>query len=70
MVPPSRRTAVTDSTALTSGAFTEGTEQVNEVAAGVSRGSAEAVGRYTTAASGTPAARAVRRRLMGFPSRK
>src|ERR671919_214545 len=70
MVPPAWLTAVTDSTLVPAGAFTEGAAQANVVEAEPSWGSAEAVGRYTAAASGTPAARTVRSRLIGFPSKK
>ncbi|GAA3369884.1 hypothetical protein GCM10017744_091430 [Streptomyces antimycoticus] len=69
MVPPGRRTAVTDSTSVPAGAFTETVLQLSGVEAELCV-SAEAVGRYTAAASGTPAARTVRSRLIDCPSKK
>ncbi|GGM21320.1 hypothetical protein GCM10010129_76990 [Streptomyces fumigatiscleroticus] len=68
-VPAAWRTAVTLSTLVPAGAFTGTDRQVSGVAAVVWE-SADAVGRYTAAVSGTPAARTVRSRLMGFPFKK
>ncbi|GLP70922.1 hypothetical protein TUSST3_75420 [Streptomyces sp. TUS-ST3] len=55
---------------MPAGAFTDGAEQVTGADAEAVRGSAEAVGRYTAAASGTPAATAVRSRLIACPSKE
>nr|BFD88011.1 hypothetical protein StreXyl84_74120 [Streptomyces sp. Xyl84] len=68
MVPPGRLTAVAASTLVPAGAFTETVEQVGEVEAGLPVAAEAPAGRYTAAASGTPAARTVRSRLMTFLS--
>jgi hypothetical protein len=66
-VPASRRTAVTDSTAVPDGAFTEMDEHVNEVAAELAAlAEAAALGRHAATTSGTPAAKLIRRRFMTF----
>ncbi|MFD0317780.1 hypothetical protein [Streptomyces flavalbus] len=63
-VPPSWLAAVTDSTLVPVGASTDGAEQEGGVVAEAPCVCAEAVGRHTAAASGTPAARTVSSRLM------
>ncbi|GGT70597.1 hypothetical protein GCM10010207_81170 [Streptomyces atratus] len=72
MVPPSLRTEVTDSTSVPAGAFTETVEQLKgaEAEAELPVAAEAPVGRYTAAASGTPAARTVRSRLIAFLSKK
>src|SRR5690349_19515222 len=64
-VPPSRLTAVTDSTVVPAGAFTETAEQVNGAAADRAVPAEAAAGRHA-AASGSPAAKTIRRRFMTF----
>ncbi|GAA2409699.1 hypothetical protein GCM10010404_79520 [Nonomuraea africana] len=67
-VPASRLTAVTDSTVVPSGAFTEMDEHVNETAAERVVPAEAAAGRHAAAASDTPAAKMIRRRFMTFLS--